>query len=107
MKVIFDMPKTVHPKTQLAILFKAWQAGALDKWDVYPRARQLMDKRKVTLKDVIEAGAKFCNIPEGVIKERMRYMKQLNNQLMTSHDVPEYRELTWCMNNILPMQNQE
>ena len=87
MKIIFDMPKTMHPKIQLAILFKAWQAGALDKWDVYPRARQLMDKRKVTLKDVIAAGAKFCNIPEGVIKERMRYMKQLNDQVMTSHDI--------------------
>jgi hypothetical protein len=79
-KVILDLPKTIHPKTQLAILFKAWQAGAVDKWDVYPRAREFMDKRKVTLKDVIELGAKFCNIPEGVIKERMRYMKQLNDQ---------------------------
>ena len=87
MKVIFDMPKTVHPKTQLAILFKAWQAGALDKWDVYPKAREFMDKRKVTLKDVIELGAKFCNIPEGVIKERMRYMKQLNDQVIKSHDI--------------------
>ena len=81
-KVIFDMPKTIHPKTQLAILFKAWQAGAFDKWDVYQRAREFMDKRKVTLKDVIELGAKFYNIPEGVIKERMRYMKQLNDQKM-------------------------
>ena len=82
MKVIFDMPKTMHPKAQLAMLFKAWDAGIMGKWDVYPRARYLMDKRKVTLKDVIEAGVKYCNIPEGVIKERMRYMKQLNDQKM-------------------------
>jgi len=82
MKVIFDMPKTVSPKTHLAILFKSWYEGAIDKWEVYPKAREYMDKRKVTLKDVIEIGNKYCHIPEGVIKERMRYMKQLNDQLM-------------------------
>ena len=36
---------------------------------------------------LLKLGAKFCNIPEGVIKERMRYMKQLNDQVMTSHDI--------------------
>ena len=59
------MPKTMHPKTQLAILFKAWQAGAVDKWDVYPKAREFMDKRKVTLKDVIEAGCEVLQYTRG------------------------------------------
>ena len=86
MRVIFDIPKTIHPRTQLAILFKAWQAGALDKWDVYTQARHLMDKRKVKLTDVIEMADKFCNIPAGVVKERMRYLKQLGNQVEKSYN---------------------
>lgn len=81
MKVIFDMPKTINPKTHLVILFKAWQDGAIDKWQVYPKAREYMDKRKVTLKDIIEIGSKYCNISKVVIKDRMRYMKQLNDQI--------------------------
>jgi len=86
MKVIFDMPKTIDPKTHLAILFKAWYEGAIDKWEVYPKAREYMDKRKVTLKDIIEIGDKYCHIPKGVIKERMRYMKQLNDQVIKSYN---------------------
>ena len=85
MKVILDLPKTVHPKTRLAILFQGWQSGTLDKWDVYPVARVMMDKRQIKLSDVIELGAKYCNISEGVIKMRMRYMKQLSDQVTKSY----------------------
>lgn len=80
MKVIFDMPKTIDPKKHLVILFKAWQEGYIDKWEVYPKAREYMDKRKITRKEIIEIGKKYCNISEEVIKMRMTYMKQLNEQ---------------------------
>ena len=33
-----------------------------------------------------EIGNKYCHIPKGVIKERMRYMKQLNDQVMKSYN---------------------
>ena len=45
-----------------------------------------MDKRKVKLTDVIEMADKFCNIPAGVVKERMRYMKQLGDQVEKSYN---------------------
>ena len=80
------MTKKDSDKRKLIGLFQRWQDGALDKWDVYVEARHMMDRRLVKLSDVIEVAYNVCRIPEGVVKMRMRYMKQLGDQVTRSYE---------------------
>jgi hypothetical protein len=80
------MTKKDSDKRKLIGLFQRWQAGTLDKWDVYVEARHMMDRRLVKLSDVIEVAYNVCNISEGVVKMRMRYMKQLGDQVTRSYE---------------------
>lgn len=80
MKVILDMPKTMSPKFELAIMFDALEKGALTKWEVYPAAMQMIADKVITIEDVKEIANKVCKIPSTVVDDRINYMTLLKGE---------------------------
>ena len=80
MKVILDMPKTMSPKFELAIMFEAFEKGALTKWEVYPAAMQMIADKVITIEDVKEIANKVCKIPSTVVDDRINYITKMRFQ---------------------------
>lgn len=50
-------------------IFKKWEDRTYDKWDVYPKAFDLLDDGKVRLIDIMDAAHKI-GIAPGVVQMR-------------------------------------
>lgn len=69
-------------KKEVIGLFVQWRIGKANKWDVYPRCFDLMKERKVTKKFIVRMAEVICNIKEPVVNDRLRYMRQLDKQVV-------------------------
>jgi len=51
-------------------MFKKWEEGIHDKWDVYPKVFNLLDEGKVRLIDIMDAAHKIGIAPGVVLMRR-------------------------------------
>ena len=55
-------------------MFKKWEEGIHDKWDVYPQAFNLLDEGKVRLIDIMDAAHKIGIAPGVVLMRRSGWL---------------------------------
>jgi hypothetical protein len=62
-------------RREVAALAELFTLGCIDKWDFYCRCQLHLDKRRITVADIVKASG----IARGVVLDRLSYMRALGS----------------------------